>query len=278
MSLTDSLNEIRKAYTNDGLNYLDASACTCQDVVLRLIAKSSLAKNVTIKGGVVMQHLSNDLRRATQDLDLDFIRYSISDDSIKAFISKLNNVSSDFSIELFGSIEELKHQDYNGKRVYIKITDKHGTSIDTKLDIGVHKDLAFSQTEYCFDLYKQNSNVTLLANTKEQIITEKLKSLLRFGALSTRYKDIFDMYYLVLIRGVSDTLLLRGIKSSIFNDKTMRETSLQDICTRLNTVFANSRFISHLRNSKKNWLDIDAQTATTKLLDYFKALCKGLSQ
>jgi hypothetical protein len=29
--------------------------------------------NVTIKGGVVMQHLSGDSRRATQDFDFDFI-------------------------------------------------------------------------------------------------------------------------------------------------------------------------------------------------------------
>ena len=35
------------------------------------------------KGGVVMYGLSNDKRRATRDLDMDFIKYSISDDSIK---------------------------------------------------------------------------------------------------------------------------------------------------------------------------------------------------
>ena len=34
-------------------------------------------KNVTIKGGVVMYGLSNDKRRATRDLDLDFIKYSL---------------------------------------------------------------------------------------------------------------------------------------------------------------------------------------------------------
>ena len=31
-----------------------------------------------------------------------------------------------------------------------------------------------------------------LINSKEQMFTEKLRSILKFGPLSTRYKDIFD--------------------------------------------------------------------------------------
>ena len=67
------LEELRDAYLADGFSYLDAGARTCQDIILSLIAKSALVDNVTIKGGVVMQHLSGDSRRATQDFDFDFI-------------------------------------------------------------------------------------------------------------------------------------------------------------------------------------------------------------
>ena len=45
-------------------------------------SKSSLNRNVTIKGGVVMRSLSGEIRRATQDIDLDFIRYSISEEGL----------------------------------------------------------------------------------------------------------------------------------------------------------------------------------------------------
>lgn len=37
---------------------------------------------MTIKGGVVMRSLSGEIRRATQDIDLDFIRYSISEEGL----------------------------------------------------------------------------------------------------------------------------------------------------------------------------------------------------
>lgn len=43
---------------------------------------------MTIKGSVVMRSITGNVRRATEDLDLDFIRYSLEDESIRYFISK----------------------------------------------------------------------------------------------------------------------------------------------------------------------------------------------
>ena len=68
----------------------DAGARVCQDIVLKAISKSTLSRNVTIKGGVVMRSITNNIRRATQDMDIDFIRYSLSDESVDNFIAKLN--------------------------------------------------------------------------------------------------------------------------------------------------------------------------------------------
>ena len=54
-----------------------ASAKVCQDIVLKALSIGPLSRNVTIKGGVVMRSKSNNVRRATQDLDIDFIKYSL---------------------------------------------------------------------------------------------------------------------------------------------------------------------------------------------------------
>lgn len=37
-----------------------------------------------------MRSITNNIRRATQDLDIDFIRYSLCDESIENFVTKLN--------------------------------------------------------------------------------------------------------------------------------------------------------------------------------------------
>ena len=94
----NSLADVRDSYIDDGLSYEQAQARAAQDAMLDLIGKSDLARNVSIKGGVLMQHISNDTRRATIDFDLDFVRYSIANDSIERFVDFLDSGSSDFSI------------------------------------------------------------------------------------------------------------------------------------------------------------------------------------
>lgn len=129
------------------------------DIILCGIANSSLNRNVTIKGGVVMRNLSKDARRATQDIDI------------------------------------------------------------------------------CF----QEDSVSLLMNSCEQILTEKIKSFLRFGTRSTRYKDIFDIFY--LSERVNVEKLKQCIQRFIYEDDTLPVKSSADIGKRMTAVLTNERFI-----------------------------------
>lgn len=265
-----NLNDIRDAYIQDGIDYTNASARAAQEAVLDLIAKSTLATNVTIKGGVLIQHISKDRRRATTDFDLDFVRYSIEDTSIRKFIDALNKGASGFSVALIGPIEELKHQDYSGKRIHIRISDVDGNSINTKMDIGVHKFLELEQEDICFDLAKMDEGVTLLGNSDEQVVAEKLKSLLRIGAASTRYKDVFDIYYLLVVNGVEPDKMQTAIAALIYNDDTMREYNMADIHKRLSRVLNDRRFKPNLTRAKNNWLQVSTEKVIAGILSYFE--------
>lgn len=264
-----NLAEIRDSYIDDGFSYEQAQARTAQDAMLDLIAKSDLARNVTIKGGVLMQHISNDARRATTDFDLDFVRYSISDGSIRKFIGALDGGSSDYSISVTGQIEQLKHQDYSGKRIHVVITDGKGTSIQTKVDIGVHNLVSPELDEICFDLGKLDDSIAFLADSSEQVVAEKLRSLLRIGAASTRYKDVFDIYYLIHIKGVREKELDDALRSLVFNDDKMRENDYNDITKRLSRIFSDRRFTRELSRAKNNWLEISPNKVASTIVAYF---------
>ena len=266
------LQEIREAYLNEGLDYDNASARACQEAFLTVVKASSFAGNVTFKGGVVMQQVSGDNRRATQDIDFDFMRYSIADDSIRAFIDKLNANDSGIALSIVAPIQELKHQDYNGKRVLVAISDEDGTSIGTKLDIGVLKDMSVAQRDICFDIPGSDDSISLLANTDEQMVAEKLKSLLRFRFASTRYKDVFDMYYQFVVKGMDHENLGFCMKRIVFDDGTVAEREWSEVHDSLSDVFTNRSYMSKLERARDNWLELPAKQVTEGILAAVKEM------
>lgn len=267
-----NLENLRRKYLEIGFLLANASAKICQDIILNKISKSKMNKNITIKGGVVMYGLSNDKRRATRDLDLDFIKYSLADESIKVFIDTLNLVNDGVKVYIDGDIQELHHQDYKGKRVNVILKDENSFSVSAKLDIGVHKNFDIKQDEYCFNLDAINESATLVINSKEQIICEKLKSLLKFGIRTTRYKDIFDIYYLINKTDINKDNLLDIMNILIIKDTIMRENSIHDIIKNLNYTLNNNVFKQSLSDARNNWLDIPVDNVIDNVLDYFKLL------
>ena len=223
-----------------------------------------------------MHSISKNLRRATRDMDLDFIKYSLEDNSIIRFIEELSNVDDGIKIKIDGEIKELHHQDYDGKRVNIELFDKYGNKLKTKLDIGVHKLLDIKQDEYCFDLSIINKNANLLINSKEQIFVEKIKSLLKLGFRSTRYKDLFDFYYLINKTELDKEKLMNCFNILIFKDETMRENNIKDVVNRLQMTFNSNAYRNHLSNPKNNWLDITVDDAIMSVLKYIKNLGEKL--
>jgi len=261
-------------YVTAGYSEEDAIPKVAQDIVLLKIGNSKYRKNITVKGGVVMHNISKDMRRATRDMDIDFIKYSLEDKSILDFIKELNNTEDGVKIKVIGKIEPLHHQDYDGKRVYIQLTDSNKYSISSKLDIGVHKYFDMEQDEYYFDFNIIAESVSLLINSKEQIIVEKLKSLLKFGITSTRFKDIFDFYYLINNENLDKDKLIKYIDILIFQDENMRENELKDIHSRLTNILKNSRFQSRVNTVNNNWLDIPIKVVIDNVLEYFGDLIR----
>ena len=125
------------ALEKQGYANAPAMAKLAHDVVLKALEKSDFAEHITIKGGIVMGSITGDVRRATMDMDVDFIHYGLSDGEIDGWIARLNCMDG-IRITRNGEIEELRQRNYHGKRVYLNIEDSAGVVITTKLDIGVH--------------------------------------------------------------------------------------------------------------------------------------------
>lgn len=253
----------------NGYGDSNAQAKVCQDLILKAIAKSSLNRNVTIKGGVVMRSKTKNIRRATQDIDLDFIRYSLSNEAIDSFVNKLNCIQG-LKVERVGRIKELKQQDYHGKRIFIRITDSKGFSIENKIDLGVHNRLDIEQEEFCFDIAYDSEGASLLINSNEQMIAEKLRSLLKIGAFSSRYKDIFDIYY--LLQHANRDRLKKCLATYILDDPNMRENDMTGVYRRISMIFKDKMYRKNLDTRDSNWLGEDINIILKGILEHIKHL------
>ena len=255
---------VAKGYNDD-----TADAKIAHDVVLKAISAAGFRENLTVKGGVVMSGITDLIRRATMDMDVDFLRYSISNASVRHFIAVLNRVS-DCRIQIVGRIIELKHQDYHGKRLFLKITDGHKVSVKTKLDIGIHTWSDVRQSDFDFKIVTDASSVSLQTNPKEQIFVEKLKSLLRIGPVSTRFKDVYDMYY--LRTRVRKGILRKTIQTHIFEDDKIRERNTTGIISRLERIFKDKGFLKGLHTPASAWLDVPTEEVTKTVVDFLAKL------
>lgn len=140
------------------------------------------------------------------------------------------------------------------------------------MDIGVHKLFNIEQDNYCFDLDIFKESVNLLINSKEQIFVEKLKSLLKFGITSTRYKDVFDFYYLINNEKLDKNKLLKYIDILIFEDSFMKENDFKSIITRISLIFKNSRYKSMLNQANNNWLNLPVEVVINNILEFLSSL------
>ena len=106
---------------------------------------------------------------------------------------------------------------------------------------------------------------------------KKLKSLLKFGITSTRFKDIFDFYYLINNENLDKDKLIKYIDILIFQDNTMHENELKDIHIRLTNILNNNRFRSRINTANNNWLEIPIKDVIDNVLDYFGGLVKVMN-
>lgn len=216
--------------------------------------------------------LSGSSRRATQDIDLDFVRYPMTDASIRSFVFALSSLDDGVAVRIAGEIEELSQQDYKGRRVNLKISDGRST-FDTKLDLRVHASAVMEQDELWFDVAYRQEGVCLLANSKEQVFVEKLKSLLRHGIRSTRYRDLYDMYYIGHRGDLDRERLRRYINEEIVDNQDMWDENVEDVVRRVERTLSNRQFLARMKSSHRDWIGKSADEVTQWLPGFLSALC-----
>ena len=150
----------------------------------------------------------------------------------------------------------------------VLIKDK-SASIRFKLDIGVHTLLGIEQETFCFE-FSDEEKIMLKINPPEQVFAEKLYSLAKHSFLSTRFKDVYDMYYFIS-QGLLDIKTVRKCLELLVAKQNSRIKTIEDVCSRVDSAFEDKVYLNNLKSMKDNWLEVDYQIIINSILDY---ICK----
>ena len=265
------IKELINKYLSKNYKLKDAQNLAAEEIILRKIASSDMADHVTLKGGIVMYNIANNNRRATQDIDFDLIRYSIDKESIALFINRMNYVDDGFLVSIKGGIEDLHQEDYQGVRLFVEIRDKNNDRLSIKLDIGVHAYLAIEQKNVVFNFESNSESVSVKVNPVEQIVAEKLLALARLGAISTRYKDLYDLYYLINECKASSQEVYR-ILSMFFEHTKKKPNNLFELQNVIDETLNDEAFAKEATNSVSKWIDMDYKTIKDTINDFINCL------
>lgn len=171
----------------------------CQEELLRRISLSRYVDNLVLKGGLFIYTLTNFESRATIDIDFLLRDFPSNIEDIKRIIGEIINVETEqdyvvFEILHFSEITPLRK--YKGTS--IQLVGRIGnTRTPINVDFGIG-DVIVPSSEMLNIPTQLDEFDSPRINTYslESVIAEKVDAMIQRYELTSRMKDLFDIYYL----------------------------------------------------------------------------------
>lgn len=194
----------------------------CQEEFLRRLAASRYAENLVLKGGLFIYTLTNFESRATVDIDFLLRQFPGTIEDIKRMVDEIIAVDSGndfiaFSSRGFETI--LPQRKYTGVSFQL-VGQIKNTRTPFDVDFGVGDVIVPNSHKRTIPVQLDGFEVPeVLTYSLESTIAEKFDALLQRLELTSRMKDIYDIYYLssmfdfdgrALQQAVFETLQNRG--------------------------------------------------------------------
>jgi len=194
----------------------------CQEEFLRRLAASKYAENLVLKGGLFIYTLTNFESRATVDIDFLLRQFPGTIEDIKRMVDEIIAVDSGNDFITFSSrgFETISPQrKYTGVSFQL-VGQIKNTRTPFDVDFGVGDVIVPTSQKRTIPVQLTGFDVPeVLTYSLESTIAEKFDALLQRLELTSRMKDIYDIYYLssmfdfdgqALQQAVFETLQNRG--------------------------------------------------------------------
>lgn len=215
-------SKIKNAMINSNLSYNQLLRIYMYERFIQRLSISSYNENLILKGGYCLSYILKNTSRFTYDLDFTLHNISFEKSDIKKMILKILSIdlNDDMIIKLNYIEEILNESDYGGYRINITVTNdkiKETYNIDIATnDIVTPKPKSLKMNCILDDEY-----IEILSYNLETIIAEKIDSIFEKVEYSSRMKDYFDIYTIILHN--TNLINFDNVKQAITNTTRKRK-------------------------------------------------------
>ena len=195
----------------------------CQEEFLRRLAASKYAQNLVLKGGLFIYTLTNFESRATVDVDFLLRQLPGTVEDVKKIVDEIIAVDcgNDFITFTSRGFEMISPQrKYKGVSFQL-VGHIKNTRTPFDVDFGIGDVIVPTSQKRTLPVQLDGFNQPeVMTYSLESTIAEKLDALLQRMELTSRMKDIYDIYYLATMFDFDGRALQQAIFETLQNRGT----------------------------------------------------------
>ena len=211
---------------------------------LERLSKSDYANKFIIKGGILISSLVGLSNRTTMDIDATVRNIPLNDIEITKIISYLCSTQNDddwiFSINRVEPIRE--DDEYQGLRIFI-FADYEQIHNTFTIDITTGDSIYPHAILHSFPKIFDEKQISLFSYPLENILAEKLETILSRNITTTRPRDFYDIYILS-----AKSINYPNLKTAL--EKTCEHRYSQKVLTQIPEII---NLIKNSDNLKAQW-------------------------
>lgn len=196
---------------------------------LERVSISPYRNNFILKGGMLVASLVGIDTRATMDIDSTLKALPLNEEDAVRIVNEIIHiyVEDGISFEIVKAAEIMTDFEYPRVRLLLEARlDRLKQRI--KIDLSTDDVITPSAIRYSYRLMFEDRSIELMTYTPETLLAEKIQTILARGITTTRMRDYYDVYEIVV-----------GNKVSI--DKEVLAEAFTATCMKRKTIFGSEQ-------------------------------------
>jgi predicted nucleotidyltransferase component of viral defense system len=196
----------------------------------RFLERISLSKykdQFVLKGGMLIAAIIGIDARSTMDMDTTISGFNLNEEELEIVIENILAIHLDDGVNMeLSKLESIRDEaEYPGIRVSINASlDK--TKQTMKIDITTGDQITPRAIKFPYKLMLEDRSISILSYNLETVIAEKLETILSRGITTTRMRDYYDIYILMILH---EKEIDKNILKDAFKKTSRHRSSFENI-------------------------------------------------